>query len=231
MDSAEPSNPAEHRSIGAPLLDGPLAEFQAYAGNRRSFSSRTMLLNEEEPRTYLLILEQGWAYAYRTLSDGRRHVVEVYVPGDVIGLAEAWTGMSGPGVATLTDVCAVSLTGRDLAAQFRRSPSAAAGLTTALAKEHEKLSCRTTSLARQTAYERVAYLMWCLCARTWPDERGKPNVFDCPVPQAVIADALGLSLVHVNRSLGQLARDGVLLKHTQTVEILDPDAFERIVRS
>lgn len=158
-------------------------------------------------------------------------MVEIYVPGDVVGLAETWSGTSGPGVAALTDVGAVPLARTDLVAHVRRSPDAAAGLASALADTAEALSLRTTSLARQTAYERMAYLIWSLHARTKPHKGRNGSTFKCPITQAIIADALGLSVVHVNRSLSQLARDGVLHKQTQEVEILDPVALARIARA
>jgi CRP-like cAMP-binding protein len=55
-------------------------------------------------------------------------------------------------------------------------------------------------------------------------------VFRCPVSQQVIGDALGLSVVHVNRSLRRLAESGVLQKRSGEVEVLDDAAFEQIGR-
>lgn len=232
MTNAEAQSLAPQRESGgasSALSASPLAELAAYTGSVRRLEARNLLFHEGNHRAYLLCLERGWAYAHRTLSDGRKHVSDVYVPGDIIGLAEAWTEAPGPAVTALTEVVAVPVWREDIRALAKRSPDAAARLGTALAEAAQTLSLRTTSLARHTAYERVAYLLWSLRARVQPSD-GNDASFTCPMPQTVMADALGLSVVHVNRSLKQLERDGVMRKHTHEVEILDSGALERIAR-
>lgn len=213
------------------LSASPLADLAAYTGSVRRLDARSLLFEEGNHRDHLLFLDRGWAYAYRTLSDGRRHVSDVYVPGDIIGLAEVWTDAPGPAVSTLTEVVAVPVWREDIKGLAKRSPDAAARLATALAEAAQTLSLRATSLARHSAYERVAYLLWALRARIRPSDGNDRSGFTCPMPQSVMADALGLSVVHVNRSLKQLERDGVMRKHIHQVEILDDGALERIARA
>lgn len=189
------------------------------------------LFEEGRPRTHLLVLFGGWAYAYRTLSDGRRHVIEIYLPGDLVGVAEAWEGSAGPDVGVLSRACVAPIRRTDAVSFAYRSEQGMDCLFTSLADTAMALSLQSTSLARHTAYERVATLLWSLRARSQPsDQDDILDSFFCPLSQSVMADALGLSTVHVNRSLNQLARDGVLRKTPKQVDVLDDHSLKRIVQ-
>jgi len=207
-----------------------LADLARVAEPTRRESARTALFSERQQRTQIYVLGKGWACAYRDFSDGRRHVSEIYLPGDVIGLAEAWTDQCGPAVVSLTEVLITGFECDDLRALARTSPEVAEGIATTLAGSVNTLMQRCAGLARQTAYERVAAMLWSMRARLQPHGGPQLHSFPCPVSQAVMSDALGLSAVHVNRSLRQLAQDGVLRKHSHEVEVLDNDALEGIVR-
>lgn len=176
------------------------------------------------------LLARGWAMSFRDFSDGRRHVVGIHTPGDMVGLAELWTGAEPPQVSALSPVLAVPFEAAEMRQAARGAPELFAGLATMLAETAVDLSKRLSSVARQSAYEQVAYLLWALLWRTQAAPPRDGQVFACPLAQQVMADALGLSVVHVNRSLRRLTRDGVLRKDTQEVQILDAAAFERIAR-
>lgn len=215
----------------ANALDGtPSAAFADFLGEVRCVDFGSRLFEESLVRDHLIVLVRGWACAYRTMSDGRQHVVEIYVPGDVIGLAELWHRAPGPGVRALTDACVASVSHADVVACARRSSHATVQFLTMLAETAMAMSIKSTSLARHDAYERVAFLLWSLHTRTYVSDGGPPpDSFYCPVSQSIMADALGLSIVHVNRSLGQLARDGVLHKKSKQVDVLDNAEWRRIV--
>jgi CRP-like cAMP-binding protein len=179
-------------------------------------------------RFYALV--QGWAYSHRDFADGRRYVIAIHPPGDLVGLEEAWAGAPVPYVSTLTDVVAIPFDGARAAGLAREDAEVASGFASVLADELADRNAHLGSLARHTAYERVACLLKALRARQYPNPATRPAVFRCPVSQQVIGDALGLSVVHVNRSLRRLAESGVLQKRSGEVEVLDDAAFEQIGR-
>jgi CRP-like cAMP-binding protein len=176
----------------------------------------------------VFLLAKGWGYAYVDFPDGRRHVVDVHVPGDIVGVAAACGGHSPPRLGTLTPVSAACLDGRDLQARLAQSGEVARGVGRLLAAREAELTRQMSSLARHTAYERVAHLLLRLYRRVEQTGPTRRTVFACPVPQQVIADMLGLSVVHVNRSLRRLADDGILHKRASQVEILDAAALRRL---
>lgn len=226
-----PTGAGASASDTAELLSGtPASAFAALLGRARTVDAGRWLFEESTIRDQALVLVHGWACAYRTLSDGRQHVIEIHLPGEVVGLAEVWTGSRGTGVRALTETRVAPVPRARIVAHAHGSSAFADHLLTILADTTTALSLKSTILARHTAYERVAGLLWSLRARSQPSQRvGAQETFYCPVSQSVIADALGLSIVHVNRSLGQLARDGVLHKTTKHVKVLDAAQWRRIV--
>jgi CRP-like cAMP-binding protein len=81
-------------------------------------------------------------------------------------------------------------------------------------------------LGRQTAYERMAHLLLELHARLTEIGEARGDSFNLPVKQEVLADALGLSLVHVNRTLQQMRRDRLVDMRGAQMTFLDRGALE-----
>ena len=174
------------------------------------------------------LLAEGWAYSYYDFPDGRRHVVDVHLPGEIVGVAAACGNRPAPRLGTLTQVTAARLDGRELSQRQTTSAEMAIGIGRLLAVEQSDLMEQMASLARHTAYERVAALLLRLYRRVEQQTPSGGTIFPCPVSQQVIGDMLGLSVVHVNRSLRRLANDGILHKRASDVEILDARALRRI---
>jgi len=83
-------------------------------------------------------------------------------------------------------------------------------------------------LGRQTAYERMAHFMLELHARLQVAGIASSHTFALPVSQEVLADVLGLSVVHTNRVMQQVRHDGLLETRSGQVKILDLDAMRAV---
>lgn len=207
--------------------DAALEQMAALAGPLFEVAARNIVPHGELQQPVYLVAE-GWGYAYYDFPDGRRHVVDVLVPGEIVGVAAACARRPAPRLRTLTPMTAARLDGADLRQRQDSSADVAHGLSRLLAVEQTELTEQMGSLARHTAYERVAALLLRLYRRLENRPPTSPTVFVCPVSQQVIGDMLGLSVVHVNRSLRRLSEDGILRKRSGDVEILDPAALRRI---
>ena len=203
-----------------------LAQVADLAGPLLEVAARSVVPDGGVDQPVFLVAE-GWSYSYVDFSDGRRYVVDVHVPGDAVGMAEACGGRAVPRLGTLTPVTAARLDGTALQRRLAGSVDLAVGMSRLLAAQQADLTDHTGSLARHTAYERVAALLLRLYRRVEQREPTGGTAFDCPVSQQVMADMLGLSVVHVNRSLRRLAEDGVLRKRAHDVEILDGRALQQ----
>jgi CRP-like cAMP-binding protein len=191
------------------LLDAATA--QSY-----SLRPRQELLSEGRAVETPLLLIDGWAARIRLLVDGRRQIVSLMLPGDVIGTSELPDPISTSTILALTPVrvCAAPALGG----------SAALDLAYAVSRAHDEahLLAQVTRLGRMNAQERILDLLLELYERLDLAGLVRNNGFDVPLTQETMSDALGLTPVHVNRML-QAARKAEDLTWTgKRITINDP---------
>ncbi len=147
-------------------------------------------------------LFEGWAVRYHRLPSGARQILDIVLPGDLIGLSSATSGIVGHSVQALTPATLCVLDGRRLSLLFERHPAYALALLQTRVEEEERANIRPALLGRAKAEQRVAYLMLETFERL--RRRGLANGgATCPFPlqRHHLADAVGLSRVHVARTL------------------------------
>ena len=186
------------------------------------------LLTQGAPRRDGYVILSGWAARSKTLPDGRRQIVSFMTPGDAIGMVGAITPMATSSVTALGDLSAVPFAPTAVVRAIARSPRLGAALFWAAAREQEILAEHLVSLGRRSARERVAHLFLELWARLRVRGLSDGNQLQVPLTQQVIADALGLSVVHVNRTLRQLAAEGLLAVKRESVTLLDLEQLLRV---
>ena len=161
----------------------------------------------------------GWVGCTRTLADGRRQIQHVLVPGDLLLPFEDGNGSY---LSAITPVTVVqSLRGE---ADVWTSPA----IHRSLAATNEQLLNQIVRLGRQHAYERLAHLLLELRDRMRLAGEGAERSFPMPLTQELLADVLGLTSVHVNRTLQQMRRDAMVVLSGRIVELPDPAALARI---
>ena len=159
-----------------------------------------------------LILLSGWACTQRLLGDGRRQIVRFLLPGDAIGSLSR-PGLPAPSAAlALTPV--VVADARPLLRTTDDDGTALSGLAEAVAlmahADEINLRDQVVRLGRQTAYERLVHLVLEFHSRLQAIHMVDGDSFSLPLTQEILADALGLSVVHINRTLQQVRRDRLL---------------------
>jgi CRP-like cAMP-binding protein len=200
------------------------------SGRAESYSPSQEIVPQGGPIRRARLIIEGWACRQRTLADGRRQIIGFLLPGDLIGMRR----QSGP-----LDLCAtVALTRLQCldATPLReavlrdvgRSPGLVAAMRRAERLEEAQLLDHVTRLGRQTAYERVAHLLLDLHARLTAAGLALGPSFPMPLTQETLADALGLSVVHVNRILQQLRREKLVELRAGRAVLLQPDALAHI---
>lgn len=167
------------------------------------------------------VILTGWAARTKTLADGRRQILGFVTPGDAVGLFGAVAPVATSSITALSDLSAVPFALTAVVRAIAQSPRLGAALVWAAAREQEMLAEHLVSLGRRSARERVAHLFLELWARL--KVRGLAGGYHLHVPltQQTIADALGLSVVHVNRTLRQLTEEGLLVVKRESVTLLD----------
>ena len=194
----------------------------------RSFPARAELVAVGAVQSPQLLLS-GWACYQRLLGDGRRQIVSFILPGDTIGSMLNSGVPAACSVVSLTSVTAADAKPLVAAAEDRSAASGFANLVRVMAARDEQgLRDHIVRLGRQTAYERMVHLMLDFRDRLSAAGLCDRDSFTMPLTQETLADALGLSVVHVNRTLQQIRRDGLLELRTGVVTLLQPEQMALI---
>jgi CRP-like cAMP-binding protein len=170
----------------------------------------------------------GWASAQRVLADGRRQIFGFSLPGDGLGL---YPRMTPPALYTVVATTAMETVDAQPVLDLVRggaSPGLLRAFAAAARAEDAMLLDHIIRLGRQTAYERVAHFLLETQERLAIVGLGDNLHFPLPLTQEVLADALGLSIVHVNRTLQQLRRDKLIEWRSGVAVLLQKDLLTGI---
>jgi CRP-like cAMP-binding protein len=177
----------------------------------RKFGPRADILREgDKPKDVHLILS-GWACRYKQLEDGRRQVVSFFLPGDLCDLNIFILKEMDHSIGTITQVAIADLS-RDF---FEEIGTGYARIATALWWETLVNAAIqrewTINLGQRTASERMAHLLCEIFVRLRMAGLTEGNSCDFPLTQSDLADATGLSKVHVNRTLQELRSNELIV--------------------
>ncbi|WP_419826315.1 Crp/Fnr family transcriptional regulator [Sphingomonas sp.] len=197
------------------------------ASPARSVGSNVDLVREGERADSLFIVIDGWACRYTTTRDGARQISALLVPGDVGNLDSLMFDRLDYGVRTLTQATMLTLPRDSALGLAAQQPGIARTFTWLALVENAILSKWALSLGRRSAKERLAHLLCELSVRLGAQEENESS-FACPLTQEQLADALGLTSVHVNRTMQQLRTEGMVVTATRTVTLPDVAGLRQI---
>jgi CRP-like cAMP-binding protein len=166
-----------------------------------------------------LVLLSGWAARQRWLADGRRQILKLNLPGDICGLF-ASTQLDDPPVAlTQTQVAAVA---------FAANAASEGPVRAVLEFDEWCVFNQLMRLGAMNAKERMAHLLLELYHRLASVKLAQDWSFEMPLTQEQLADVLGLSSVHINRTLQSLRREALIEAHGVHVRLAKPDTLAEI---
>ena len=193
-----------------PYAPGDLELIQSLKKRMVSVAAGEAIIHEGQTDAPLFTLFTGWAFRFKTLSDGRRQILNFLLPGDFIGVQQKMTEASAHGVEALSDVRLCTFQRDALWALHRAAPSIGFDITWLAAHEESLVDDNLLSVGRRSAEERIATLLILLFKRVAAVmPQGDADGVPFPLTQQHIADGLGLSLVHTNKTLRKLERRGL----------------------
>ncbi|RSX87042.1 Crp/Fnr family transcriptional regulator, partial [Sphingomonas koreensis] len=149
----------------------------------------------------LYTLYAGWAYRYKLTPTGQRQIIDILLPGSLIGLQQLMLGDSESGVESLTPVTLCVLTGRNIDELFQRQSQLSEAMVFALMEDQRRADRRIALVAKQNGAERLAYFLLELVDRLVALDLGHDAMSYFPLQRRHLADLLGLSETHVSRSM------------------------------
>lgn len=194
--------------------------------NLREVAARRDLIREGDTPRVVYLVREGWACRYKTLPDGRRQIVGFFIPGDLCDLNVYILKEMDHNIGAITRVCVTEIGRDDFERLLTDHPRVTQALwwdelvTVAIQREW------TLNLGQRTAFERLAHLLCEMFLRL--KAVGLTNDTSCefPLTQVDLADATGLTPVHVNRTLQELRKAGLIELHSKRLTIPDMQALK-----
>ncbi|UAK26599.1 Crp/Fnr family transcriptional regulator [Sphingomonas nostoxanthinifaciens] len=221
------TEPAFRRLSALTALDEPARTALQRAMNRaRMVAARRDVLAEGAEINETLLVLDGWAARFRQLEDGRRQIIGLLLPGDLIGLCDQERPLASCSIVAITDLQLC------VAPDRAASPTLARAYALSRALDEVHLIGHITRLGRLDAHERMIDLMLELLERMDLAGLTEGGQYALPLTQEVLADLLGLTAVHVNRTLQAMRRAGDIASHGRALAIANPPAlYRRIART
>jgi len=200
-----------------------LAFVSAFKSAELTAEPGTTLLMQGANSAHLYTLLSGWAFRYKTLPDGRRQILNFAFPGEFLGLQGSVANEMQHSVEVLTQAVLCVFPRDKLWDLYSHYPSLAFDITWLAAREEQLLDEHLLSVGRRSALERMAFILLHLYQRAEEVDLAKHGKVVFPFTQQHIADTLGMSLVHANKTLRRLYGMKLLRWQDRTFEILDWD--------
>ncbi len=213
-----------------------MTQFRAFAPEELKFVSAfkrgelvaepgTTILAEGAHSAQLFTLLSGWAFRFKTLEDGRRQILNYCLPGDLIGLQGSVIGAMEHSVEALSPAVLCVFQRDRLADLYKNHPGLGFDVTWLASREERMLDENLLSVGRRSALERAAYLIAFLYQRAMAVGAADHKSLLIPISQQHVADTLGLSIVHTNKTLRKLADKQLIRWHDRACEVLDANGL------
>lgn len=193
---------------------------------RRTFVAGQDLVHQGQSDQAAYILASGWACSYKLLEDGQRQIIDFQIAGDFLGLRSVLLKLSDHSIEPVTDIEVTEIRAADLLDAFTQAPRLATAVLWAASRDEAMVVEHLTDVGRRNAVVRMAHFLLELGARLALVGRMNKDGYSCPLTQYHLADALGLTAIHVNRVLRQLREAGMITFRDGFVAF---DDYERLV--
>ncbi|MFZ1469429.1 MAG: Crp/Fnr family transcriptional regulator [Paracoccaceae bacterium] len=210
-----------------PFTDEELAFMLKFKSGELSVTAGTTILLEGSNSPQLFTVLEGMGTRHKTLEDGNRQVINFLFPGDFIGLQAGIMGEMKHSVQASTDMVLCVFARADLWSMFKANPARAYDLTWIAAVEEHFLAELLATVGQRDAAERVAWALLRIHHRLRAVGQARDSAVPLAFRQQDLADALGLSLVHTNKTLGRLRDLGLAVWTGGWLTIPDRTALAR----
>jgi CRP-like cAMP-binding protein len=176
----------------------------------------------------LFVVKRGWLYTFDLLPDGGRQIYQCYYPGDIVGMSGLPYGATAYGLQACVDATLCPFPKRHLDTVLVHSPRLSALLFTIAFIEHAVLLDRIRTLGRMSAKRRLAHFVLENLSRMQLMQDKDLRELELPFTQAIIADALGLTNVHVSRTFSALVKEGLINRDGRRISINSYEALAKV---
>lgn len=190
--------------------------------------ARRMICHPKEWSEFVPIICDGWAAASVALPDGRQQILSFLLPGDFVSTASLLEAVPGRSVEAITEVTYRKFKRSDIKANLLAYADLLERLAKIWNEERTQADQLALALGRRTADERIAQLILNLADKIAKRGMANGQTMEFPLRQRHIADATGLTPVHVSKVLGELQRAGLIEIGGRTLTIINATELRRV---
>jgi CRP-like cAMP-binding protein len=218
-----------HKMNGlAKLTADDVAALERATVQPRRYAARQDLIREgDEPGPMFVVLE-GWVCRYKILPSGMRQIMAFLMPGDACDLHIKLLAEMDHSIQSITTAMVATISRSEMQTMMVRHPNIARAMYSAQLVDEGIMRAWIVSMGRRSSTERVAHLICELYLRARNIGLTGEGEFALPLSQLVLADALGMTAVHINRVLKELRLAGAMALKRGSVTILDPGKLVQI---
>ena len=188
----------------------------------RKVAPRTDLIREGDRPGPVFVILEGWACRYKILPNGTRQILAFMMPGDCCDLHVGLLAQMDHSIQTVTACTVVTIERAQMDAMLDKYRAVAKAMYMSQLIDEGTMRAWITSMGRRASIERVAHLMCELYLRARNIGLTSEPTFALPLSQLLLADALGMTPVHLNRVLKELRMSGSMTLQRGSLIIVDP---------
>lgn len=193
-----------------PLSDQDEAEIERLGIDVRSHKAKRDLIKEGDRPDHVFLLIDGWACRYKILPDGRRQIVAYLLPGDLCDVQIFILRQMDHSIGLISDAKVAAIPKEKMLRIFEENGRVARALWWSTLTDEAVLREWLANIGQRDAYGRVAHLLAELWLRLRMVGLTQDGAVDLPITQTDLGDTLGLTPVHVNRTLQRLRGEGLI---------------------
>ena len=216
-----------HFFRNADLKKDDIAILDRLGFQQKSYPPHTDILREGYADMRVLIIHSGWSCLYRTMPDGDRQIFDFALGGDIIGMR----GSSAPirrSFRSMTTLAVFEVSSRCLLNAIGPSVCLIDLFLSGEARHKAILAEHLANVGRRSALARTAHILLELSTRLQSVGLADAKGFECPLTQHDLADALGLTAIHINRMLRELRERDLVSFHKGRIDFINRDACIRL---
>jgi CRP-like cAMP-binding protein len=212
----------EKLSSLADLTASDVAALEAATAKPHRYAARKDLIREGDETGPMFVVLEGWLCRYKILPNGTRQIMAFLMPGDACDLNVRLLEEMDHSIQAITPASVATVTRNGMQTMMGEHPNIARAMYTAQLVDEGIMRAWIVSMGRRSSTERVAHLMCELYLRARNIGLTHGDEFALPLSQLVLADALGMTSVHINRVLKVLRLTGAMALSRGSVTIMDP---------